>query len=231
MERILVTVLPSRERRRPIRLLEHHVHVNAFGEELAHVVSAMSSIGFRYKPATIFSSGSAGFSSGKAGYIGLFSKSVTNYKERDLAFEKALKSIQSLDDFRGYVESETLSTEMVSRFEPASFHTCEPFPMSRPRMISGRKRADIHVYLPAELPTGDLDSILLAHSFFEVRTNSKRIFTLELQPATDAKLLYLQLKSYFEKAGGAVEIECEIVGKLMLANNKFTLRDIAACIA
>ena len=82
-------------------------------------------------------------------------------------------------------------------------------------LVDEIKKADIHIFRNIRTPADDLDKILLEHDFFEVRTTSSRIFTVETFDSKEGVELFRSLIKYFEKCGGIKKIEYEEVKKLL----------------
>lgn len=200
---------------------EYHVHVNAFGEEPTEAGARLIESGFSYKKSEIFLDGACS-------YIGLYTRKCATPSSRDRIFADAVSLIRSGDMFVGYAEAESISPELVRKFPFTPFDTQADLPsVPAPAMVPNRKNADVHVYLPRNPPSDVLARFFLSLNFYEVRTPSKRIFTLEAESMFDAKKLYRMLCDFFSRNGGVMEIECETISRIEPAHANFEFRKVA----
>lgn len=154
------------------------------------------------------------------------------------AWRKGLKILEQDDEFRGYIECETLSDKFSIKYADSynkKFKSTRPFPLPHFKTVdvppNKHKQADLHVKRDKSTPRDELDALMLESGFYEVLTPRNRIYTLQLESAVDAKAIFLQLKDYFHSTGGIKQLNFEVIGNLVRFPKDFKMaRFLPKCI-
>jgi hypothetical protein len=139
--------------------------------------------------------------------------------EAQAAWADAVKITQSDAEFEGYIEFETLSSRFEARLSRAPYNPDRPFPLPRLPIsevpLNKHKGADLHVKRAAVVSRDQLDIDMLDAGFYEVQTERNRIYTLQCEDARDAKRLFNLLRQYLSVAGGADQVNFEVISKFL----------------
>ncbi|MBI4162783.1 MAG: hypothetical protein HY513_03800 [Candidatus Aenigmarchaeota archaeon] len=142
----------------------------------------------------------------------------TSTSERDYVWKKALRLVKDDNNFRGYIESETIPEKFCRKFDPTAYSPDgTKFPLPRCETIDlppGRHKAsDIHVKRHGHPSRDELEDLFLERNFYKVCTPRNTIFTFQTESFEDAKEAYARLVEYFERTGGVKQVDLEITGK------------------
>lgn len=140
-------------------------------------------------------------------------------REAQVAWAAAVDIVQADPDFEGYIEYETLSSRFEATIESKPYEPDRPFPLPNLHLMEvplrKHKRADLHVKRAAADAHDQLDVDLLNSGFYEVHTDRNRIYTLQCEDATDAKQIFNILREFLNVAGGAKQVNFEVIGKFL----------------
>ena len=135
------------------------------------------------------------------------------------AWSAAVRILQADSKFEGYVEFETASSRFEAPMTMKPYEPAHTFPLHKFTLSevpsNKHKRADLHVKRPASTSRDQLDLDLLESGFYEVHTERNRIFTLQCENAGDAKQIFLLLEKYLRVAGGASQVNFEVISKFL----------------
>lgn len=189
--------------------LRFHVHANihALGSDTA---ARLESIGFQSDPFEYLPSSYAPPIH--------FSFETNSPQDARAAWIHAVEIIDQDHSFKGYLESETLADafESIAELE-RQYAPISAFPLGKlelaPVPFDRHKRSDLHVKRSATTAQDELDQLLLAAGFYEVRTQRNRIYTLQCEDVRDARKIFQLLRQHIMESGGARIVNFEIVGK------------------
>jgi hypothetical protein len=135
------------------------------------------------------------------------------------AWRSAVKIVEADPDFEGYIEFETLSPRFEAPIALRPYEPGRPFPLPCLALSDvppdKHKHADLHVKRPASDTRDQLDADLTKAGFYEVQTERNRIYTLQCEDANDAREIFLLLRDFFCIAGGAKQVNFEVISKFM----------------
>jgi len=146
------------------------------------------------------------------------------------SWTKGLKILEEDNSFKGYIESEILDSSYSVKYEENyKFDKKIKFPFPKLKLISvppeKYKKSDIHVKRTLTLPYDELDELLLASSFYLVRTERHRIYTLQSESSKDMIIIFDKLKEYFNTLGGVKALTLEFVNHLVKFPKDFQVVD------
>ena len=143
-----------------------------------------------------------------------------NRHQLNEVWRRVLAVINADENFRGYIEAETVPDSHRRIFEERPFEPVAEFPFpacKKPHELpAGQfKASDIHIARSLDRSRDELDDLLRDHNFYEVHWRdgngeAERIFTYQTEYAADAKSVYQMLCDYLEKVGGPKQLDLEI---------------------
>jgi len=145
----------------------------------------------------------------------------------DAAWSAAVAIVQADPDFQGYIERETVARCFNASMRSQPYEPDRKFPLANLRLsdvpLHKHKRADLHVKRAADRARDQLDIDLVNCGFYEVHTDRNRIYTLQCEHLSDAKRIFLLLKKFLSIAGGADQVNFEVVSKFLRKPEDFKL--------
>lgn len=148
----------------------------------------------------------------------------------DEMWEKGLSILKMDSTFRGYIEYETLVDSYSVKYEEEyRYDETIPFPIPKLQMVSVPsdtfKKSDLHIKRTINLPYDELDTLLLEHGFYVVKTERHRLYTIQAESAKDMAIIFERLKEYFDQTGGVKALTLEFVNKLVRFPDDFKVVD------
>ena len=137
---------------------------------------------------------------------------VTGRRRREV-FENAVKILTGTNGFRGYIESEVIPPNFQVQCRRRPFCQTAKIPLDRLDLIRTprNKVADLHIKVPLEFVKGRLEAEFARVGCYFVETPKRnRIYTIQFLSHTDGKSVFTIMRTFFEKAGGAVELTYEV---------------------
>jgi hypothetical protein len=189
---------------------KHHVHANIhrIGPDTA---SRLEQAGFMLDP----------FIETKNSYTPPihYSLECDDTNEARKAWNQAHSLMQDDADFTGYIEFETLTAGFEVDLTSLIYNPPFPFPLPQFSLSEvppdKHKHADLHVKRPATWSIDGLDAELIRTGFYEVNTERNRIYTLQCEAASDANQVFLILRDFLNIAGGAMQVNFEVIGRFV----------------
>jgi len=151
-----------------------------------------------------------------------------NFDQINQYWDKALKVLEEDSFFKGYIEYESLIDDYSTKYrENYKFSKDIPFPIAILKTVdvpfNAFKKSDLHIKRTLGLPYDELDSLLIKHGFYEVRTARHRLYTIQAESSKDMIFIYKKLKKYFDKSGGVKALTLEFVSRLVRFPSDFNV--------
>lgn len=139
--------------------------------------------------------------------------------EANAGWSAAVAIVQTDPDFEGYVEFETSSSRFEAPIVSKPYDPVRAFPLPNLPLsnvpLHRHKRADLHVKRASQYVRDQLDIELTNSGFYEVHTERNRIYTLQCENAGDAKRIFFLLTEFLNVAGGADQVNFEVISKFL----------------